>query len=96
MDKKTIVVDDAFFKKHYPDEKQISPKQIIEQARRKAQLALLKTCGDEIERICNAFSHDTGLAVNSVNFDLIICQNLGEDSPQSIIESTPCISHEAP
>lgn len=70
------------------------PKHIIEQAREKAQKAILKTCGSEIQRICDAFGYDTGLWVHSVRFDMMNVTALGDDGPKHALECIPSINHE--
>ena len=70
-----------------------TPKQIIEQAREKAQLALIETCGAEIQRICDAFSHDTGLFVSSVSFDFAETTSISSNTRTGVVISSG-IDHE--
>ena len=70
-----------------------TPKQIIEQAREKAQKALIETCSAEIQRICEAFSYDTGLFVSSVNFDFVETTAIGSGGRTGVVVSAR-IGHE--
>ena len=62
-----------------------TPKQIIEQAREKAQRALMETCSAEIQRICDAFSYDTGLFVSSVSFDFQETTCIGSETRTGVV-----------
>ena len=62
-----------------------TPKQIIDQAREKAQKALIETCSAEIQGICEAFSYDTGLFVSSVNFDFVETTAIGSGSRTGVV-----------
>lgn len=70
-----------------------TPKQIISQAREKAQKALIETCSEEIHRICEAFSYDTGLFVSSVNFNFVETTTIGSGHRTSVVVSAD-IDHE--
>lgn len=49
------------------DKPGFTPAEIIKQARAKAENAILETCGKEIQRICDAFTYDTGIDIENVN-----------------------------
>lgn len=58
------------------------PAEVIRQAREKAEKAILETCGKEILRICDAFSHDTGLGINGIRFGFLDITCIGDDYPK--------------
>jgi hypothetical protein len=53
------------------------PAEIIKQARAKAEAALLKVCGPEVGRICDAFVYDTGMPIHDVCFRFTDCTVAG-------------------
>jgi hypothetical protein len=69
------------------------PRQIILDARGKAEEALLKCCGKEVKRICDAFSYDTGLLVTGVRFNTVDIRTIGESSPKMEL-NWPTLEHE--
>ena len=71
------------------------PAEIIQQAREKAEIALIECCGSEINRICAAFAHDTGLAVGNVSFQFMDVTAIGDRGKKSILSGVS-IGHEVP
>jgi hypothetical protein len=68
------------------------PAEIIRQARRKAEAALLQVCGPEIQRICDAFVHDTGLAIDEVRVSFIDLTTIGGPTESKLVAID--LSHE--
>ena len=70
------------------------PAEIIQQAREKAERAIMKTCEGEIRRICDDFSYDTGLAVNSVRFSMVGVRRINSAAPEAVLNSVS-LDHES-
>ena len=68
------------------------PAEIIRQAKGKAEKALCELISDEISRVCDAFTHDTGLNVNSVSVDFISANTL--DGQKRNVIAQIYLSHE--
>ena len=54
---------------------------------------MIETCAAEINRICEAFAHDTGLAVGNVSFQFMDVTTLGDKRKKSILSGVS-IEHE--
>ena len=70
-----------------------TPAEIIQQARRKAERALIETCAEEINRICEVFRIETGLAVGNVSFQFMDVTTIGDRGKKSILSGVS-IKHE--
>ena len=70
-----------------------TPAEIIQQARRKAERVLMAVCAEEINRICETFAHETGLAVGNVSFQFMDVTTLGDKRKKSILSGVS-IEHE--
>jgi len=71
------------------------PAEIIRQARVKAENALMEIVADEITRICDAFSYDTGLEIGCVEVDFTTTSTIGSDRKNNILTNIR-INHEKP
>ena len=70
----------------------LNPARTIEQARKEAKKSFRETCGPEIQKICDIFSHETGLAIIDVNFSFSDVTSMGEEFPTTILAQVD-ISH---
>ena len=68
------------------------PAEIIRQAREKAESVLMQQLADEITRICNAFTYDTGLNIGRVDIVLQSVNTIGGKKEQ--ITTAVNIRHE--
>jgi len=71
------------------------PAEIIHQAREKAKALLIERLCVEVQRICDDFSDDTGLPVESISFNLVDCRACDNKGAQNIVSGVS-INHEVP
>ncbi len=63
----------------------ITPKQQIRSARQKAQKALIECCADKIAEISTAFRIETGLPVESIEFEFVEVNTFGESNIKTVL-----------